>query len=125
MKEKDFQIKFNHWIKEKYFKTACFELKQTKGDSLPFNVLKDHQLYALYNAKHSNLVYKIPDAGFQNPFDCFSLAGVDAFVVVKYPEFFCLIDIDMWITTRDVSVGITKSLSSFIAREIAHLIVND
>jgi hypothetical protein len=64
---------FNHWVKEKFKKTACFELKHCKGKSLPFSDVKDHQVAALVAASDKGLVFKIPDLGVQNPFDCFSL----------------------------------------------------
>lgn len=121
MKEKDFQTTFSHWLKQVHKKTGAFELKQTKTNSLPFESVVAHQVAALRNAKNGTLVYKIPDVGYQNPFDCFSLAGVPAYVVVKYPDFFCLIDIDDWINENVRSER--RSLTSKRAMEIAEIIV--
>lgn len=123
MKEKDFQVTFSHWLKSVHKKTGAFELKQTKTNSLPFESVVAHQVAALRNAKNGVLVYKIPDVGYQNPFDCFCLTGVPAYVVVKYPDFFCLIDINDWI--QEVKLSDRKSLTSKRAREIAYLTVDN
>lgn len=114
--EAKFQTKFNHW-------------------------LKDH-------LKHI-FVYKLPDCGYQTPFDAFSvdhegkfyawelkqtnkdyisfsalaphqleaLKRVKGMVVIKYPDFFCLIDIQDWIRENELSSR--RSLTSSRAKEIA------
>lgn len=120
--EANFNTYFNHWLKNIHKKTGAFELKQTKGNSLAFNAVVPHQIQALKNAKNGVLVYKIPDVGYQNPFDCFSLAGVDSFVVIKYPEFFCLIDINDWIQEEKISER--RSLTSKRALEIAGKVIH-
>lgn len=116
MREKDFQIRFNHWLKAIYRQLGVFELKKTKTSSLPFSAVVDHQVNALWNAKHGVLVYKIPDVGYQNPFDTMCLAGVPAFVVIQYNTgVVYLIDIDIFIRVRDKST--VKSLSERVAME--------
>ena len=117
MKEKDWQSYFNKWVKNVYKKTACFELKKATGDSLPFCAVVPHQVEALQNASNGVLVYKIPDVGYQNPFDSFCLAGVPAYVVIKYPNSFELIAIDEFIFERDRSKR--KSLTALRAKEIS------
>ncbi len=117
-KEAKFQTLFNKWVREVFKKTACFELKQVEGDSLPFSDVQVHQVEALHNAKHGVLVHKIPDVGYQNPFDSFCLTATPAYIVIKFPEFFCLIDIDTFIEERDV-LSSRKSLTSERAWEIA------
>lgn len=121
--EQAFNTTFNHWLKEVYKKTGAYELKHTHGkDSLPFSAVKDHQIAALIAAKHGTFVYKISDIGMvQVPFDCFSLAGVPAYVVIQYPEFFCLIDIDEF--NIEASASERKSLTSDRARQIASIVV--
>ncbi len=103
MKEKNYQTIFNHWLKNVYKKTGAFELKLTKSNSFPFSQVVPHQIDALLAAANGGLVYKIPDAGYQNPFDCFSMFGVPAFVVIKYPKSFEMITIDNFIFERDRS----------------------
>ncbi len=84
--------------------------------------MKDHQEASLLNAKHGVFVMKIPDAGFQNPFDSFVLSNVPAYIVIQYEaqsrnqkEFF-MIDIDVWCNEKNVSVR--RSLTLDRAREI-------
>ena len=121
MKEKDFQSEFNKYAKYIHKQTGAYELKLAKGSSLPFDAVKDHQVQALLNAKHSHIVYKITDTGFaQKPFDCFSLVGVPAYVVIMFyergqKEFF-MIDVDTWVEEKTNSVR--RSLTSDRAREI-------
>lgn len=121
-REANFQVRFNHWVREVYKDTAAFELKQTTGNSIPFSDVVEHQVNALMQAKHGTLVYKIPDSGFQNPFDSFCMSGVNAYVVFKYPEFFCLIDIDDFI--EEEMRAERKSLTADRAKEIATTVVS-
>lgn len=120
-REANFQTTFNHWLKAVHKKTGAFELKQTKSNALPFNAVVPHQVQALLQVKNGTLVFKIPDSGYQNPFDCFSMSNEDAFVVIKYPDFFCLIDILDW--CNEVERSDRKSLTSERAKEIATIIV--
>ena len=104
MKERDFQSHFNKWLKAVHRQTGAFELKLARTNSLPYSAVAPHQVDALLNSKHGTLVFKIPDSGFTNPFDCFSLSGVPAFVVIKYPSGTAYgIDIDDFIRSRDRS----------------------
>jgi hypothetical protein len=97
MKEKDWQVIFNHWLKEVYRSTGAFELKRAVNDVLPFDKVVPHQVQGLLNARHGVLALKLPDSmGLQWPFDCFSLAGVPAYVVIRFSKSFELIDIDTW-----------------------------
>lgn len=119
MKEKVFQTKFNHWVKNIYKRTAAFELKQTSTNSLPFDAVKDHQVEALQAASDKGLVWKIPDCGFQNPFDAVALFRVPAFVVIKYPESWEMIAIDTFVLEKSQSK--TKSLTAQRAKKISTL----
>lgn len=103
MKEKDFSITFNHWLKAKHRQTGAFELKLARGVSLPYSAVVPHQIEALLNAKHGVLVHKIVDCGYQNPFDTYCLSGVSAYVVIKFSGGIYLIDIDDFVRTRDSS----------------------
>jgi len=121
MKEKDFQTEFSKYLKYVHQKTGAFELKLAKDDNIPFDAVKPHQVQALYNAKHSHLIYKIPDDSYaQKPFDCFSLVGVPAYVVIMFyergqKEFF-MIDVDVWVKENTESKR--RSLTVTRAREI-------
>ena len=120
MKEKSFQTTFNHWLKEKYRKTAAFELKQCES-SLSFSAVAPHQIEALQAVRHGTFVFKIPDAGWQNPFDCFCMTEMPAYVVIKYNDFFCLISIDQFVLESERSKR--RSLTAERAKSIAFLVV--
>jgi len=64
--------------------SAAFELKSVKGSSCPFNAVQEHQVAALKRVEDGLLYHKIPDVGFQNPFDCFTLYKCPAYVVIRY-----------------------------------------
>lgn len=85
MKEKDFQTKFGHWLKANRPSSAAYELKVTKG-AFSYSKIPQHQLDGLWHAKHSSLYMKLPDVGYQMPFDCFVLGEVPAFVVIRYED---------------------------------------
>jgi hypothetical protein len=122
-REANFNTTFNHWIKEVYKKTGAFELKQTQGDSLPFSDVKAHQIAALEASKWGCLVYKIPDVGYQNPFDCFSLSNVPSYVVIYYQKhhFFCLVDVETFVLESQRNSK--KSLSYSRAKDIAQTVI--
>lgn len=121
MKEKDFQTKFNLWLKYVHKKTGAFELKLTHEKSIPFSAVLDHQEAALSAAKHANIAYKISDesSGFK-PFDCFMLVQVPAYVVIQFYHRGCkdfyLLDIDDWLNEKQHSVR--RSLTEERAAQI-------
>jgi hypothetical protein len=120
-REAKFQTMFSHWLKNVYKKTACFELKQTQTDSLPFSDVKPHQIDALEQVERGTFVFKIPDAGYQNPFDCFCMTIQPAYIVIRYPTFFCLITTTWW--RLEMATSKQRSLTAKRAMEIAHLVV--
>lgn len=118
MKERKWQAEFGRWAKANIPASAAFELKVATV-SLPFSDVQPHQVAALWHVKHRKLYFKIPDAGYQNPFDSFILASMPAYVVVRYPSrAFYLIDIDDFIHERDI-LSARKSLTEDRAKEIA------
>ncbi len=122
MKEKDFQRQFSHWLKAVHKQTGCFELKLAKTNSLPYSSVATHQIEGLLNAKHGTLVYKLPDVGYQTPWDCICLSGVPAYVVVKFPSGVVYgIDIDDFIRQRDASTR--KSLTEDEASVIPTFVI--
>lgn len=123
--ERDFQTRFNKWCKSVFNETAVFELKITDGTSIPFSDVKEHQENALYSAHHGSIVFKIPDAGYQNPFDSLMMVGVPAYVVVMFEaqkkgqRQFVMIPIDPWLEEKRVSDR--RSLTFSRAQEIGQL----
>jgi len=63
---------------------AAMEIKVTEGKSIPFNAVTKHQVEALNAVRDGIFMYKIPDAGWQNPFDMFVMSGQKAFVVLAF-----------------------------------------
>lgn len=122
--EKDFQTEFNKWWRHnKIHPNAAFELKISHNNrALAFNALAPHQKQSLLTAKHRGVIFKIPDLGNQNPFDCFSIKG-SAFVVVKYhargKREFVMIDIDVWCKEEEQLQR--KSLTESRAKEIGEV----
>lgn len=119
-READFGLLFRHWVKaQKNMPAAAFELKQTTKDYFSFAELKDHQETALRAVKTcKGLLYKAPDDSRSvKPFDYFHLAHACAYVVIRYPKSFHLIDIDVFIYERERSKR--KSLTSERAEAIS------
>lgn len=116
-REANFQTTFNHWLKEVYRRTAAFELKQTSTNSLPFSAVVPHQRQALLQVRHSCLVYKIPDVGFQNPFDTLGMCGQPAYVAIRYPKGVAIIPIDIFLLEESRSKR--KSLTWERAKELS------
>jgi len=119
-REANFQTTFNHWLKDKlkhifvfkipdvgyqnpfdvfsvdkYGQFHAWELKQTQTDSIPFSAVVDHQVTAR--------------------------EIVSGMVVIKYPKFFVVIPIDIFIDERKKSSR--KSLMSSRAKEISTVVV--
>ena len=121
--EAKFQTEFNKYLRDVYKKTCAVELKHTRGkSSLPFNEVKDHQIRALQIVNRGVFAYKISDfdMGYK-PFDGFCLAGERAFIVIKYPSFFCMIPVETFVLERDRSTR--KSLTASRARDLSTVCV--
>ncbi len=117
MRERDFQTWFGKWLKSRWQLSGAFELKSV-DISLPFSALPDHQIQGLLHVKHAKIYMKLPDVGFQMPFDCFMLAKAPAWVVVRYGNGnWYMIDIDAFVTERDSSKR--KSLTEDRAKAIS------
>ena len=133
MKESHFQTLFGNYIRtHKFQKSAVFELKISKSTSLPFNVVKDHQIQALQAVTGEGFYYKITDPPiFGNmqtrfnaprPFDCMLLKEIKAFIVIVFyhprkPKQFIFIPISTFLYERDSSHR--KSLTEKRALEIS------
>lgn len=124
MTEAKFTSKFNRWLEYKWpaRSSASFELKLTKTGSIPFKVVKDHQISSLI-ASSKGMNYKIPDDTFaQKPFDCFHLYG-EGYVVVMFwkrgVNRFYIIKVEDWITESENSPR--KSLTEDRANEIGRV----
>lgn len=121
--EQKFQTEFNTWLKNVYKRTGAYELKHTRGKPcLPFSEVQDHQIRALQVVNRGVLAYKIPDDSMSyKPFDCVSLAGEPAHIVIRYPDFFCLIPVETFVLENNRSKR--RSLTASRAKDIAVLVV--
>lgn len=113
---------FNKWSKYHLNESAAFELKVSPSTSLSFKAVQPHQEAALLASKHTKCIFKIPDAGWQNPFDSFMLAGAGAYIVIMFSsktrgkKDFVMIDIDAWMKEKESSKR--KSLTEERALQI-------
>lgn len=123
-REAKFTLLFRHWIRANpRIRSSVFELKQTRTDSIAFAALEEHQEAALIAASTDSLLYKAPDDSRQSkPFDMFYMRYAEAFVVIKFPDFFCLIRVKEFVDERQLSQR--KSLTALRAREIAQIVIN-
>jgi len=125
-REAQFTTDFRHYIRANPPRLPCaIEIKQTTTNSLLFSAVKEHQRDALLAVKYNvqGFLYKIPDdsRGIK-PFDMVYFINTQGYVVIKYPTFFCFIDIDTFLVEEQRSKR--KSLTDTRAREIAYLSVD-
>lgn len=123
-REASFQIQFRHWLKKNPMVSGAFELKQTTSKNLSFDLVKEHQINALM-ASSSNVgfLYKLPDDSISTkPYDCFYLRNAKAYIVIKYPS--CFVIIDVYDFMREKEISDSSSLSEIRAKEIAHIVVS-
>lgn len=126
MKESSFGVLFGHWIKayaDKLDLQSCtFELKQTSTDSLPFSAVEqgqaDHAL-AVRWASHGALIRVA--SGTAGAPDYVFYRYAPAFIAIKYPSGFVLIDIDTFLLEKERSKR--RSLTWTRACEIAWKVV--
>ncbi len=99
--------------------TPVFELKQTET-SLPFSRVEKHQERKLWSAKYGVSIYKISDESRgEKPFDSIGLMNCEAYLVIKYPKHFYIIDIDDWL--NEVKRSTRRSLTEERADEICKI----
>lgn len=87
--------------------TCAIEVKVVKGKKYYANQLKEHQIRALYLTKYKKLCHKIPDAGYQNPFDIFILKEQPAYVALLVDKSCYILDYEHATKNLDV-VDIVK-----------------
>lgn len=118
-REANFTLRFRAWLKANPMPSSAFELKQSVTNSLPFGAVQEHQRDALLACKtKGGLLYKAPDdsRGIK-PFDLFLLSNSYAWVVIRYPHSFHLIDIDTFLLEEKRSTR--KSLTEDRAQAIS------
>ncbi len=117
-KEAAFGLRFRKWIEKNPQMSGAFELKQVEGNSMPFSAVKPHQLVALFMASRNGILYKIADdSRGTKPFDYVYLRHSGAYVVIKYPDVFVLIEVRAFMDESETSVR--RSLTRDRAVEIS------
>lgn len=138
--EKNFQALFTAWIKEnRPDQTEVYELKVSKGRSIRFDALREHQNIALLDSiGESGLYHKIADSPVSwgmdtkmrftkpKPFDATFIRAEKAYVVVLFyklrqPKDMLFIDIKKWVFAEACSTK--KSIREEDLRLIADKII--
>lgn len=115
-REASFQTVFNKYLRAKRLH-GNFELKQTKGKSIAFDAVEDHQLDGLLAAQAVGMVWKYSDQDQrQKPFDCSSLPPLPGYVVIRFPKQFFIIYAKTFLHEKATSTR--KSLTQERAKEI-------
>ena len=89
------QTFFGKYLKENSpDETEVYELKFTKGISIPFDRVPEHQIEALLKSENEGLYHKITDQPWgrtsnirytsKKPFDCLFITKVKAYLVVWF-----------------------------------------
>lgn len=111
--------------------SEVYELKISKGNSLPFDSVQEHQIIALVNAENDGLYHKITDPpifyggkmrfNVPRPFDCMFLIKAKAFIILwfyheRQKKVFIKIPISIFLKEKNLSER--KSLTEQRALEI-------
>ena len=130
------QVLFGRHLKDNPPKeTEVYELKICKGNSLPFNSVKQHQIDALTQTQTSSFYHKLTDPpvfygmktrfNVKRPFDCFCLVKVNAYLVFWFykprkPKQFIKVRIKDFLKLKEASskMSFTEEEISGIATDI-------
>ena len=119
--EAHWQTIWNQYVREKNL-YGYFELKYTDKDSMPFNAVKDHQRLGLLASEANGFVWKLSDADMrEKPFDSFNAKPAPAYVVIKFPGGFYVINIKVFLAEESISEK--KSIHIDRAKELSHIVV--
>jgi len=95
--EADFSITFRHWLKanHKQFESCSFEIKDTRGkNTFTLKELKEEQInHALANKSDKGNLTRV-SSGTTGAADYHFYRNAYAYIVIKYPKGFVIIDID-------------------------------
>jgi hypothetical protein len=95
MREAQMQVFFGNYVKKNPpYQSEVYELKLSRGSSLAFDQIKEHQINALLQCENGSFYHKISDPpvfygqntrfNVKRPFDCFIVTRVKAFIVVWF-----------------------------------------
>lgn len=117
--------KFKPWLKANPMYSFVWEAKQTTEDSIPFSAVEEHQIDFLLAAKSkTGLNYKFSDESRgTKPFDGIYCREMPAYLIIKFPKMFCLIDVETFVAESKKSKR--RSLTSSRAADIAVKVVQN
>ena len=120
-READFSIRFRHWLRANPQASAPFEIKQTTTSSISFSVLKNSQInYLRAAASDKGILIRCP-GGTGEPDYCY-YRNAPSFVVIRYPNAFCIIGIREFLAEKQRSRYDYLSMSR--AFDIAQTVVD-
>ncbi len=118
-REASFGILLRHWLKANpEFETSAFELKQTTEDYISFDCFEPGQVDWLQTIKSNKGVLVRTRGGGGEP-DYIWMKEDYAYIVIRFPKCFTIIDIDDFLNEQKISER--KSLTSERAIEISLL----
>lgn len=120
-READFGILMRHWLRANPLYTCSLEAKQTTTDSIPFSDVSPAQIdWALAIESQQGVLLRVQAVAEGMP-DYIYMRNETAYIVIKYPDFFCLIRIGVFVLESKASKR--RSLTSARAREICTVAV--
>lgn len=120
-KEAGFGLMFRKWIEKNPRFSCSLEMKQTATDSIPFSCVEEEQLiYGMAIRSERGVLIRV--VGTKGEPDYIWCRNMPSYVVIKFPKFFCLIPVPIFIQEKETSTR--KSLISSRAKEISTVVVD-
>lgn len=121
--ESKFAILFRHWLRKNPMLTAAIETKDTRGkSSLPFSEVSQAQIdYGMAIKSDKGVLLRVQAVSEGMP-DYIYMRNEPSFIIIRYPAFFCAIDVETFVLERDKSKR--RSLTGARAKEISILSIN-
>lgn len=121
-REAKFQTKFGDYLRAKGL-FCNFELKETPVDELYLNDERlKRQCDSLLVAEEEGYYWKHSDQDQrEKPFDGSYIPPQKGYIVIKYPDFFCMIRVKVFVKEVEEAKG--RYLKSQRAKELAELVI--
>jgi len=121
-REAKFSILFRHWLKKNPMEDCSFEMKDTRGkDYLAFSEVKEAQInWGRAIKSNKGTLIRITAISEGMPDYCY-FNKANAYIVIKYPSCWVMIDIDEF--QKENASSARRSLLVSRAREIATIVV--
>lgn len=122
MKESKASILFRHWLKANPLYSCALEMKQTSTNSILFSAITEAQLeYGMAIKSPKGVLLRVQAISEGMP-DYIYLREQPAYIVIKYPQSFEIIDIETFILEKKRSSR--KSLTSDRAKAISTISIS-